>query len=184
MINLLPNTAKKELRAARANVTLLNYVLMLGAGVVFLAVICVSTYFILSSTQASAENFIKESQSKSTSFGSVQAQGEALRASLSSAKVILNQEVLYTKVITGIAALMPQGVVLDSLSLSPTTFGSPTNLQIYAKSNSAALALKDSLQSSSLFSNVNFQSLSSNIQSSAYPVSAALTLTINKSATQ
>lgn len=184
MINLLPGNAKKELRAARANVTLLNYILMLGAGVIFLAVLCTAVYFVLNDTKSSAEVLIDENQSKSTELGSVQAQGESLRASLSSAKTILNQEVLYTKVITGIASLMPEGVVLDGLNLSPATFGSPTNLQIFAKSNEAALQLKDSLQSSSLFSNVNFQSLSTGSQSGTYPVNATLSLVINKSAAQ
>jgi hypothetical protein len=182
MINLLPDTAKKELHASRTNVMLLNYILMSGMGVAFLAVICAGAYLILSSTQASAEELIKDNQSKSTSFSSVQAQGDALRASLSNAKIILDQEVLYSKVVTGIAALMPPGVILDSLSLSPATFSSPTNLQIYAKSDSVALALKDSLQNSPLFSNISFQSLSNNGQSDAYPVSATLSLIINKSA--
>ena len=184
MINLLPDATKKELRAARTNVRLLNYILMLGLGVLFLIVVCGGVYLTLSSSKSSADSRINENQSKSSSYGSVEAQGAELRSSLTNAKTILDQEVLYTKVITRFADLVPEGVVINSLNLSPSTFGAPVNLQIYAKSNEAALSLKDKLQSSNLFSNINFQSLSSNAQSNTYPVSATLSIVINKSAAQ
>ncbi len=186
MINLLPDTTKKDIRAAKANVTLLNYMLILGLGVAFLVLICVGVYIVLGNMKADAERLISTSQSKSSAYSSVQAQANSLRASLSSAKTILDEEVVYTKIITGIAALMPSGVVLDSLVLSPTTLGAPTTLQFFAKTTEDALSLKDSIQSSPLFSNVSFQALSStsSTQSSDYPISATLSLTINKSASQ
>jgi len=106
-----------------------------------------------------------------------------LRASLSNAKTILTQEVDYTKVITAIAAAMPTGVVLDSLNLSPTAFGTPTTLHFFAKTTNDALGLKDKLQASTLFSDIKFQSLSSS-QGGDYPVSANLDLTINKEASK
>lgn len=186
MINLLPDTAKKEIRAARSNVTLLNYMLILGLGVTFLVLICIGVYIVLGNMKADAERLISANQARSSAYSSVEAQGTALRAGLSSAKTILDQEVVYTKIITGIAALMPSGVVLDSLNLSPTTFGAPTTLQFFAKTTQDALNLKDKMQASPLFSNVSFQALASTSaeQASEYPVSATLGLTINKSASR
>jgi Tfp pilus assembly protein PilN len=180
MINLLPEESKKEIRAARTNVTLLNYIIILFLGIAFLVLICIGVYFVLTNTQADAERLINVSKSKSASYTSVAAQGSALRAGLSSAKTILDQEVVYTKILTGIAALMPSGVVLNSLNLSPSVFGTPTTLQFFAKTTKDALALKDSVQTSPLFSNVSFQTLSNSSQSSDYPVSATLSVTINK----
>jgi len=182
MINLLPDEAKKEIRAARTNIRLRNYLLMLGIGVIFLVGLCFAVYLALDGEKASAEAIINSNRSKSTSYGSVEAQGNMLRTSLTTAKSILDQEVLYSKVITGIAALTPSGVVIDGLSLAPTTFGGPLSLQVYAKSNEAALSLKEKFQSSPLFSSVNFQSLSSSTAAGAYPVSATLSVVINKSA--
>lgn len=183
MINLLPDTSKKRIRAARANVTLLNYMLILGLGVGFLALICGGVYVVLIGSQADAERLISTNKSKSTAYSSVEAQGTALRTGLTGAKTILDQEVVYSKIVTGIAKLMPSGVVLDALNLSPTTLGAPTTLQFFAKTTKDALALKDNFQASPLFSGVSFQSLSSTPgQSSGYPVSATLNLTINKSA--
>lgn len=180
MINLLPDDAKKEIRAARTNVSLLKYIFVLAAGVTFLSVVAGGIYFILLGTQTSAESVIKDNQSKTSSYSTAQAQAQALRASLASAKTILDKEVRYSKVITGIAALMPAGAVLDSLSLSPATFGTPTTLTIYARTTEDALAVKNNFQTSSLFSNVTFVSISNASQAGSYPITATLSLTINK----
>ncbi|MDB5167169.1 MAG: Fimbrial assembly family protein [Candidatus Saccharibacteria bacterium] len=181
MINLLSEESKKELRAARSNVTLLNYMLILGLGVIFLAIISGGVYFVLLGTQSDAQNLISASQAKSSAYSSVEAQGSSLRASLTSAKTILDQEVLYTKVLTNIAGAMPTGVILDSLNLNPTLFGTPVTLQFYTKTTKQALALKDSLATSPMFSNISFLSLSSSgSQSVDYPISVSLSLSINK----
>lgn len=181
MINLLPDDAKRDIKAARTNITLLRYIFVLGSGVIFLCVITAGIYFILLGTQTSAESIIKDNQSKTSSYSSAQEQAQALRASLASAKAILDKEVRYSKVLVGIAKLIPQGAVLDSLSLSPTTFGTPTTLTIYAKSTEDALAVKNSFQTSPLFSNVTFVSISNTSQAGNYPITATLSLTINKS---
>ncbi len=185
MINLLPETAKKDIRAARSNVTLLHYIVILWLGVAFLALICTGVYFVLSTSKTDAERLISVNKTKSSAYTSVQAQGAALRAGLSTAKTILDQEVVYTKIITGIAALMPSGVVLEGINLSPNTIGTPITLQFVAKTTADALKLKDNFQASQLFTNVSFQSLSSGGGDKAsYPVSATLNVTINKSATR
>ncbi len=184
MINLLSEAAKKDIRAARTNVKLLNYIIILGFGVVFLIIVGTVVYFVLNNTQANAQKLISLNQSKSAAYTSVEAQGNTLRSELSSAKTILDQEVVYTKIITGIATLMPKGVILNSLSLSPATLGAPVTMQFFATTNAAALALKNSFQSSPLFSNVTFESLSSTGGEDSYPVNVSLSLTINKSAAQ
>ncbi|MBC7868633.1 PilN domain-containing protein [Candidatus Saccharibacteria bacterium] len=183
MINLLPDDAKREIHAARTNVTLVKYILVLGLGVVFLCFISIAVYFVLMSTKASAEAIVAENTSKSTAYNSVKAQAQSLRSSLASAKTILDKEVAYTKVLTGIAQVMPAGVVLDTLSLSPTTLGVPITIQAYAKTTSDALALQDSFKKSPLFSSVTLVSLESSTQSKTdgYPIAISLSLIINKS---
>lgn len=180
MINLLPEESKREIRAARSNVKLSNYIVVLVLGVMFLALAIIGVYFVLISTKSNADKLLSAKKSESASYTTAASQGAALRSGLSTAKTILDQEVLYTKILTSIASLMPSGVVLDSLSLSPSTFGTPTTMQFYAKTTKDALALKDSLQTSALFSNVSFQTLSNNSQSPDYPVNATLNITINK----
>lgn len=184
MINLLPDESKKELKAARSNVSLVNYLVFLFLGVAFLSLISVGVYIVLVNTKTDAENVITATQSKNASLGTIEQQGAALRSGLSSAKTILNEEVVYTKIITGIANLIPPGVVLDSLNLNPNTIGVPTTMQFFAKTTNDALKLKDNFQASALFTNVSFQSLSSSANTGDYPVTATLALTISKSSTK
>jgi hypothetical protein len=185
MINLLPYDAKHEIRAARTNVMLMRYIIVLAVAIIFLSTVGFSIYTVLMSTKASAENTIKDNLAKASSYTSSENEATGLKNSLSAAKVVLDKEVRYTKVITGIAALMPSGAVIDSLNLSATSFGAPTTLLVYAKTTDIALAIKDRFQASPLFSNVAFTSISSaSPQSKDYPITATLSVTINKGAAQ
>jgi Tfp pilus assembly protein PilN len=186
MINLLPDEVKKEIRAARSNVALFNYIIIIFLAVLFLAGIFATVYVVLTNTKTNAENVIKENHSRTTSYTSVQQQADSLKASLSTAKTILDRQTLYSKVLTGIAGAMPSGVVISNLNLSPTALGTPITLQAYAKSTADALKLKDNFQRSSLFSGVSFQSLTPGSASAAsgYPIGITLSLTINKGAAQ
>ncbi len=183
MINLLPYDAKSEIRAARTNVILMRYIIVLAAAIIFLSVVGFSVYTVLMDTKTNAENTIKDNLAKASSYATYENEAASLKNSLSNAKVILDKEIRYSKVITGIAALMPAGTVLDSLNLSTTSFGTPTTLTIYAKNTASALAVKDSFQSSPLFSNVSFVSISSAAQQQTdYPITSSLSVTINQGA--
>lgn len=182
MINLLPDTSKKQIIAARTNVLLFNYIIVLGIAVIFLVIVTVGVYVVLMDTKDRADAIIKENQAKTSSYNTVQAQAKTLQASLETAKSILDKEVVYSKIILGIANSMPEGVVIDTLSLNPGTLDTPTTLQIFATTNDAALELKKRFQQSALFSDVSFTLITTNTGSTAstYPVSATLRLTINK----
>ncbi|MEP7204864.1 MAG: PilN domain-containing protein [Candidatus Saccharibacteria bacterium] len=183
MINLLPDDAKVEILAARTNVILVKYIIVLSLGLIFLCSISLVVYFVLLNTKAGAQATIDFNTSKSASYSSVKTAANDLTSSLATAKTILDKEVDYTKILTNIAQVMPAGVVLDSLSLSPTTFGTPITLQAFAKSTEAALALKTNFQQSPQFSNVTIVSMSDTTQgqTSDYPKTVSLSLTINRS---
>lgn len=180
MINLLPGESKRQIRAARTNVILLRYIFIVGLAIGFLGVVIGGTYVILTNTKTSAQATIDANSAKTSEFGSIQAQAQALKTSLQNAKTLLNEEIQYTKLITSIASITPDGVVLDGLSLSPTTIGAATSIQAYATTTEAALALKDAFQASSLFSGVTIQNISTSNGITGYPVNIVLGATINK----
>lgn len=184
MINLLPDNKKLEINAARTNIILVDYILILFLGVAFLCLISAIVYSTLMSTKESAENVIADNKAASSSYDSIRTEAASLRSELTYAKTLLDQEVLYTKVITNIAKVMPSGTVLGALSLGSTTFGAPTTLQVYAKTTEDALKLKSNFQQSPFFSDVTFQSLTSSTQNNTagYPIAATLSVVINKSA--
>ncbi len=185
MINLLPYETKSEIRAARSNVTLMKYIFVVLAGVAFLAAVAGGVYTILMSTKSSAETIIQGNQSKTNSISASQSQAASLKASLANAKSILDQEIRYSDILTKIGSLMPSGAVIESLNLTPDSFGKPTTLTIHAKSTDDALAVKDKFQTSPLFSNMSFVSIANDNsgQTTGYPITAVLNVTINKVST-
>jgi Tfp pilus assembly protein PilN len=184
MINLLPYEEKRQIRASRFNSILLRYFIIMWIGGLFIAAVFGTSYVTLMNTKSSAESLLTANQNKSSAYSSVQQQAEQINSNLSSARNVFSQQILYSKVLIGIAQATPQGVVIDKLTLSPSTFGTSMSLQAYARSSDAALALKNAYQSSPIFSNVSIQNLSGNGSGSSpvagYPVSITLNVTINK----
>lgn len=182
MINLLPRQHKHELVAARTNSLLIRYNVIMAGALVFLLMIIGGTFVYLSNAKATAENTIKDNESKVTGFADVEQQAQAFRQNLAIAKQILGREVNYTKVMLEMSQLLPDGVVLSSLNLDSATFGTETTLTAQAKTYDQALALKDAFSKSSLFSNVHFQSISTTETTGDYPLTISLNVTFKKEA--
>jgi hypothetical protein len=177
MINLLPAVTKQQLRAARTNSILFRYIIILGFAVAFLILACVATYLFLSNIKETNENSAKTSQSKISSTSNP---GDSSII----ARSILDRQVSYSSIITGIAASSPTGTVLDSLSLNSNTLDSPTTLQFYARSANSATTFKDNFKLP-LFSNPSIQSTTSDPNGpTGYPTKIIVNVTINKGAVQ
>jgi Tfp pilus assembly protein PilN len=183
MINLLPDETKRQIRAARANTSLIKYVIFLGFSVVFLGLACGTAYLSLMNSKTSAENIIANSQSKNNSNSSVTSQYNTIVANFAIASSILNQQVSYSNIIMDLAAALPTGTVLDTISLTNDTLNAPMALKIRAKTTDAVATIKANFQKSSMFSNYSLQSLSSSASNgSGYPVEISIGITINKNA--
>lgn len=186
MINLMPADLKKELRAARTNVILMRYIIVVCASAAFLAFVLWGAFFLLTQIQSSAKQLIEANDTKAAVYSETKTQVDSLSASLGEAKGILDREILYSNVLVNIAQQMPAGTVMDKITLDATSFsGTPLTLKVYAKTSADAVTLRDRFQNSSFFSNVSFQSVSdTNGGIEGYPVSATLTLTLNRSISQ
>lgn len=184
MINLLPDTSKKDIRAARANVVLLRYNFLTLASVAGLGLICASFYFVLSASQSTAVTKTSDNQAKVAAYSKTRQQADEYRDNLSIAKKILGNSVNYTSTIFAITKLLPSGVVLDSLTLNATDFGKQTTFSAHAKNYDKAAELKQNFQSSSLFTNVYFQNITESDPSapttSGYPIAVTLSAQLNK----
>jgi len=182
MINLMPDSAKQEIRAARVNVILIRYIFVILIAFGFLVLLLAGTYVVLTQTKASAQQLVESNDTKADVYSSTKAQVDALSASLSETKTILDQETLYSNVLMNIGQQMPSGTVIEKITLDAASFtGAPVVLKAYAKTNDAAVALRERFQSSPLFSNVNFESVSDSAGGiDGYPISVSLTLALNK----
>lgn len=185
MINLLPFEEKRQIQAARTNVLLLRYVLLTACVMALTGLMVGAGFVIMNTSKAEAEKKIALNASKASSYSSVQAEAQAFRTNLSTAKTILDKEVNYTKVILAIAQTLPSDVVLDNLDLDANTFGTPFVLSAKAKSYDGGLALKAALEKSDIFSNVSLQGMTiASSSDGGYPVSVQLNVTINKDVAQ
>ncbi len=183
MINLLPPEMKRQTAAARANLLLLRYNILLLGAVGFLIAAIGLVYVYLGNEKRVAENTIASNVAKAGDFGSVEAEANAFKQSLANAKQILDSDATYTKVILEIAGVLPAGVVIDTLSLDSQTFGTPTSLAANVRDYATVLRLKDSLQASAIFSDVSIQTISDG-GSGDYPLTATFSVTIRKDAAQ
>lgn len=181
MINLLSYDAKRQFRAARMNVVVLRYVIILGIATVFLTLACGVTYLFLENMTP----YVKPA-SGTVSSNPLQ-QAEALRTNLATTKSILDQQVNYSDAVIGIDTVLPIGTVLDSVISNDGS----TSLKILAKSEGieqTKSTLQDNFNKSPLlFSNYKFVSTSPTSSpdvSSQYPVTINVSITISRGATQ
>ncbi|RWZ78265.1 MAG: hypothetical protein EOT05_00670 [Candidatus Microsaccharimonas sossegonensis] len=185
MINLLPDSDKREIRAARTNTILGRYIIIILLACAFLVLLLAGSYIVLRQTKQSADRLILVNSTKASSYNSTKSQVDALNASLATTKTILDQEILYSNVLINIGQQMPAGTVLSSIALDAASFtGTPLTLKAYAKTPDSATALRQKFQSTPLFTNVSFNPVSDSTGIDGYPVSVSMTLTLTKAATK
>ncbi len=181
MINLIPLEEKRQIQAARANSVLVRYTFVLLIAGAFLGLVLAGSYFLLTLTKTSSEALIEANDSKASAYSTTQNQITALTGNLTEARTILNQQLSYSKALSNIGTSLPPGVVLEEVSLTPQSFETtPTTLKVFAKDNQATVTLQSTLASSPYFSNVNLDSVSETGGIDGYPVSASLTVTLNR----
>lgn len=185
MINLLPNEYKYQIRAARTNVLLLRYLILSLIAAAFLGAALVGAYFVMTAAKDTAATTLATNQRKASSFSAVELQASDFRTNLTTAKTILDNQIYYSKAILAIAHALPPNIILGNLDLDVSAFGTPVSLSAKAKSYNDALTLKDTLQASSVFSNVRLESVSSGSgDSKGYPIDVKINVTIKKEITK
>jgi hypothetical protein len=185
VINLLPDERKKEIRAGRANVLLLRYIVITLTAVVLLGGLLVGSYVVLDGAKQGAQLKVSENQARVSAYNDVRSQADSFRADLATAKSVLDNDISYTKLIYKIANKVPHNVVLNDLTLDPASFGTALTMNASAKTFDDAGKLRDSfINSGEIFTNVQLKSLSSGDDSSSgsYPVNVTLSVVINKGA--
>jgi Tfp pilus assembly protein PilN len=186
MINLMPFEDRRQLAAARTNTLLLRYVILMGMFIAFLAIEMVAVYFIVSAGKANNELVIQENEAKTVEFTDVKQQATLFRSNLATAKYILGKQVPYTTLMLTLANNLPEGAVLEKLSIDPATFDTPTTLSVKTTSYDRAVQVKTALQNAKvndvpLFSSVSFQSVSnSEGDKTSHPYTAIYNVTYSK----
>jgi len=125
MINLLPTDVKTSYRYARRNVALRNWALILLVACVGLGAL--ATYGLLSLHNASTSYSVQvnntQKQLQEAKLVETQQRVKDLSGSLKLAVQVLGQEVLFSKLITQIGAVMPSGTNLTGLTINQVSGG-------------------------------------------------------------
>lgn len=180
MINLLPYDTKQDIRAARINVILVRYIIILGISAGFLVVACLVTYLFINNSFLTE----KSAGTNNATSTNIQSQANTLKSNFATAKSILDQQISYSKVIAAIANALPTGAKLSFLSLDDGSFGTTTNLTVLATAANHENVLKTNFASSPYFSNYKLISTeASQDPTSKYPFVINISITINKVAT-
>ena len=133
MINLLPPAYKKQLAASRTNTLLRRYVVLLFVLVFVVLAEIGGVYFFIATERGRNEAAVERNHNKTAEYATVKREATEFKANLTTAKAILDQQVSYTRLIKLIADRLPPNVIIEQLSIDPTTFGTPTTLSIRAK---------------------------------------------------
>jgi glyceraldehyde-3-phosphate dehydrogenase/erythrose-4-phosphate dehydrogenase len=141
-------------------------------------------YFVLNLDKTNDLAVIRDNESKTAAYAETKKAADEFKSNLSNAKIILDNQVPYTKLITTIANILPADAQLDTLTLNPTTFGTPTTLTIHTKSYQSAIDVKQYMQkATNIFEDVNFQSVAqSEVGGSDFSYTAIYNVTISKKA--
>ena len=183
MINLLPAEKKVEVRAGRTNVVLLNYVLMSAAGFALLLITVGFAYISLTVTRSQAQARVDENSRDVAEYQDVQKQADTFRKDLAVAKQILDKDISYSSLVLNIAKSIPNGIVLEALTLDQTTLGKPMTINARASSKDAALKFKSSLESQpELFDDIKFETISIDESGAGttHPVGITMSIVIKK----
>lgn len=107
----------------------------------------------------SAQRNMEQDQQESAQYAEIRQEAEQFENNLTIAKRILADEIVYSKVITDIANILPSDVRLNNLTLNPDTFDTPSTLDARTTSYDAALNLRTTLEESSIFTDVSIANI-------------------------
>jgi hypothetical protein len=177
MINFLPPDLKESYRYAHRNVSLLRWTVLFGIGFVGLIVIGGAGLFYLQNQTNlyTAQVDSANAQLKKQNLGSVQREVTDISNNLRLVVQVLSREVLFSKLLTRLGAVVPSNAILTNLSIAQTTGG----IDITAKTTDyhAATQLQVNLAdpNNKIFSKADIVSISCNdTDATKYPCTVTL----------
>jgi Tfp pilus assembly protein PilN len=162
VINLLDSAAKRELRAARLNVTILTYSIIAVLALIAIALLTLFSYSWLNARIAAAQASQTNNAAQTTIYTPVRKQAADFSANLGKFQTVLQNRSNYSTALLNIAASLPSGATLTTVSLSPTFITTPLAISATTPDYSAALALKSRLSQSPIYSKVTLNSANCN----------------------
>ena len=181
MINLLPAEAKRELSAGRANRLLLRYLMLFLVLAVVMLAILLGARLILDNTKKEAEAKKESIAREARDLAPAQAKVSEFKADLATAKKIFDKQINYSWVILRLAEIVPSGTVVSQVTFDPSSLGSPTKLNVEARSIASLTQFKDNLNESKYFEVASFDVVTRQpTTTSPYKFTSVISVTIKQ----
>lgn len=157
MINMISPEQKRDIRAARINVILVRYAVILVLLAVLVTLIYGLGFWLVEKDKIAVNDKLSSQVEQSKVFAAVEHDANTFRQNLTIAKTILDKETSYSTFLTTLASDLPSGTLLTNLSIGTATTATQKGLTLDARTSSYAkvLELKNRLEQSVLFENVN-----------------------------
>ncbi len=181
MINLLPTSEKREILAGRTNRLLVRYIFLLIVVMVMTLAAFGFVWYYLETTRSTSQAKIEENEANTRQLLSQKQAIAEFKTNLKTAKTVLDKQVSYSTIVLRVASTIPDGVVLNQLTLDPTTVGKPTVITARARTEAALLKFKDVFAGSPYYSDAQFGTITNTeVSSDKYPYQITMTVTFTK----
>jgi Tfp pilus assembly protein PilN len=159
MINLLPPDLKEQIRFAKLNRMALRYLRVVVAVVVVLGVIFAGALYLVKQQAAGVGTDVSSSQQTIDSLNSsVIPLAQDASNRLTAIQYVQSTQTHFSKVISDLASVLPQGVTIDSLTLNGNT-KLPVTMSLTANTYDEALAVRNALATSPRIAYVDLESI-------------------------
>ncbi len=178
MINLIPSGRKQDILYARRNTKLLHWVIALSAVIIGTVTIVVGGHFYIAAAISHNNKQVTETTQslKEQKMDDTQKQVQDFSNNLKLIIQVLSQEVLFSKLLKQIGAVMPSSSVLSTIEISQVQGG--IDLSASAKDYDTATQIQVNLQDpqNKLFDKVDIVSVSCTKPTPGQPYPCAVTL--------
>lgn len=159
MINLLPPDLKEQIRYAKLNRLALRYFRVLIAVVAVLAGVFASTFYLLDQQGANIAADVTAKQRKITELNkNVTPKAKDASDRLNAIKYVQATQTRFSAVVADIAKVVPQGVTIDSMTLTGVDTA-PVKLAVTATTYEKALAFRNALITSPRIAGADLESI-------------------------
>ena len=178
MINLLDSASKRNLKAARMNVILATYCAIVAIGLVCVIILYGFSNWMLASKEHAALVEKAKNEAVTAPYAAVQTEADTFKRNLGKIQSLLTNRSHYSVALINIAASLPAGAHLTSISLSDKFLTTPLRISASVASNPAASALQQQLSKAKIYSAVTLDNVTCNTDASNQ-CTVSLTATLN-----
>jgi Tfp pilus assembly protein PilN len=158
MINLLPTTAKDQLRFARYNRVTLRYLRSLFAVIVVLAGVFGASIFFLDQQATTISHDIADKQKQISAYGPTLKQAKDVADRLNAIKGIQASQTRFSLLLADLAKVLPKGVSIDSITLTGDD-KKPVRVSVTGGSYDSILAFREAVAGSARISGVDLENI-------------------------